>query len=79
MRWVVLSVQYSSLYICKRYVKIVHVLKKVSGQNELFLFSSYGHERVSVSSRLPSDYTKPEYDELVKQHVRQLKEKLCGS
>ena len=79
MKWVVLSVQYTELYIHGRVLKVTHVLKRVSDPFLMLLFSSLGHERVSVSSRLPSDYTKPEYDALVKQHVRQLKEKLCGS
>jgi hypothetical protein len=74
MKWVELSVKYSELYIRGRVVKAKHVLKRVSDHDDLFLFSSIGHERVSVWCQVPSDYTIEEYASAVRNNNARLKE-----
>lgn len=76
MKWVILSTSYSNIKVDKRYLKVEHTLKKVSGRNILFLFSSIDREQVSVFAILPIDYTIEEYKSAVRNNNARLKEKM---
>ena len=73
MKWVVLSTQYAELYIHGRALKVRHVLSRVSDPLLVFLFSVLGHERVSVKTRLPDEYTTEDYNKAVKKNNKELK------